>query len=142
MKLTQSKGIRIRLTEDQLLQLSPFDKIDRMIGKEGILSFDIIEQGHIIGFAMLRPYGSRSYFLWNYAIDVRWQGQGYGLAALCALADLMKTRYGADELSTTYLWGNKIAKRLCEKAGFIEEEVIEEHGIHEVDMTLDLSELA
>lgn len=39
-------------------------------------------------------------------------------------------------LWTTYIWGNHAARRLYERVGFVETDVVEEEDIHEVNMVL------
>ena len=46
-----------------------------------MIAFDIYDDEKLIGFAMLREYEKESYFLWNYAIDYRYQNKGYGTKA-------------------------------------------------------------
>lgn len=61
---------------------------------------------HLIGYAMLRKYeedinkGS-SYFLWNYAIDYKYQNHGYGTNALQELHEFLKENYYAKNITTT-----------------------------------------
>jgi diamine N-acetyltransferase len=50
----------------------------------------------------------------------------------------MKEKYGARCFTTTYIWGNEQAKRVYEKVGFVETDVVNEDGIHEVNMLMDL----
>ena len=133
-QFVESKGILIRLTEEQKKQISTFEAIKKMIGKPEILAYDIYLDKKCIGFAMLRKYSSTDYFLWDYAIDCNFQNKGYGTIALRQLIDFMKIAFHTKELTTTYLWGNEHAKHVYEKVGFIETDVVDEDGIHEVNM--------
>ena len=83
--------------------------------------------------------GQRSTFLWEYVIDHSYQGQGRGRAFLSALIALLRETYGANTLWTTYIWGNDAARRLYESLGFVETDVVDEDGIHEVNLCLRLS---
>lgn len=74
------------------------------------------------------------YFLWDYAIDSAFQGQGLGKAALIALISFMQEQYHLRTMTTTYVWGNDIAKRLYESVGFVETDVVDEPDCHEVNM--------
>ena len=85
---------------------------------------------------MLREYAKNKYFLWVYAIDKNFQGQGLGKKCLKALIEFYKQNFGCVELSTTYKIGNKSAKTLYGSLGFKEIEKIEEEN--EVDMLLKL----
>ena len=46
----------------------------------------------------------------------------------------MKEKYGMEEITTTYIWGNEHAKHIYEKVGFTETDVVDEEGCHEVNM--------
>lgn len=133
-QFVESKGILIHLTEEQRMQISTFEAIQKMIGKPEILAYDIYLDSHCIGFAMLRKYSSTDYFLWDYAMDCNCQNKGYGTMALRQLIEFMKNKFHAKELTTTYLWGNEHAKHVYEKVGFIETDVVDEDDIHEVNM--------
>jgi len=49
------------------------------------------DYGHI-GFAMLRQYDKSGWFLWDYAIDYKYQNMKYGTRALKELIEIMKER--------------------------------------------------
>lgn len=42
------------------------------------IGFDILKDNNAVGFAMLRKHDERCYFLWNYAIDYKYQNPQYG----------------------------------------------------------------
>lgn len=134
MKLINTSTFEIELSDEQRKQLSSKEKIEVALKDKNIFSFNIYEQDNLIGFAMLRKYSDIGYFLWNYAIDIKYQNKGYGTKALLFLIDYFETKYNALELTTTYTFGNEIAKHLYEKIGFIETDIVDEDGIHEVNM--------
>ena len=51
-----------------------------------------------------------------------------------AFIEYLKTRHGAEEITTTYIWGNDCAKHVYEKVGFTETDVVDEPDCHEVNM--------
>ena len=134
MKLINTSTFEIELSDEQRKQLSSKEKIEVALKDKNIFSFNIYEQDNLIGFAMLRKYSDIGYFLWNYAIDIKYQNKGYGTKALLFLIDYFETKYNALELTTTYTFGNEIAKHVYEKIGFIETDIVDEDGIHEVNM--------
>lgn len=134
MKLVKTVKFQIELSDEQRKQLSSKEKIEVALKDKNIFSFNIYEQDNLIGFAMLRKYSDIGYFLWNYAIDIKYQNKGYGTKALLFLIDYFETKYNALELTTTYTFGNETAKHLYEKIGFIETDIVDEDGIHEVNM--------
>ena len=134
MKLIKTTKFQIELSDEQRKQLSSKEKIEVALKDKNIFSFNIYEQDNLIGFAMLRKYSDMGYFLWNYAIDIRYQNKGYGTKALLFLIDYFETKYNALEITTTYTYGNEIAKHIYEKIGFVETDIVDEDGIHEVNM--------
>ena len=46
----------------------------------------------------------------------------------------MKENFAAKEFTTTYIFGNDVAKHVYEKIGFIETDVVDEPDCHEVNM--------
>lgn len=134
-----SDGMKIDLLPEQEGFLSSKAYIRSVIGQEDLIALDIFSGEQLIGFAMLRRYEEEDlpsplYFLWDYAIDQAFQGQGLGRAALLALIDYMKTQHHLRTMTTTYLWGNNVAKRLYESVGFVETDVVDEPDCHEVNM--------
>lgn len=104
--------------------------------KENILGFDIYFEDKLIGFAMVRKFEKGSYFLWCYAIDYKYQNNNYGTLALKDFISFMKQNYNMSKMTTTYLFGNEQAKRLYKKLGFVETDIVDEDGEHEVNMAL------
>jgi diamine N-acetyltransferase len=123
--------------------LSSPEKIKKVIHDDNIIAFDIFKENRLIGFVMLRKYEEdilkrTSYFLWNYAIDLKYQNHGYGTKALEELLAFLKDDYRTKSVSTTYICGNEHAKHLYEKIGFIETDIVEEDNVHEVNMIIEI----
>ena len=75
---------------------------------------------------------------WNFAIDSAYQNWHYGQRALRDLLLMLKQEYHAKVVTTTYTFGNGHAKHVYEKVGFRETDVVDENGIHEVNMAVEL----
>lgn len=45
---------------------------------KAIGGFDILKDNNAVGFAMFRKHDARCYFLWNYAIDYKYQNHQHG----------------------------------------------------------------
>ena len=73
----------------------------------------------------------------NYAIDFRYQNQGFGFKALKELIEFLKTEYDCKLITTTYKIGNEIACGLYKKVGFKERDVVDDGDIKEVNMQLE-----
>ena len=134
MKFFLSEEMKISVTEEQEALISSKENIRKALQKEDVIGFDIYDRNSLIGFVMLRRYDEGCYFLWDYAIDIKYQNRHYGTEALKQLIDLMISDYGLIEMSTTYIWGNEHARHIYESVGFIETDVVDEDGIHEVNM--------
>ncbi|MDO4799943.1 MAG: GNAT family N-acetyltransferase [Bacillota bacterium] len=129
-----SKEMKVRVHPDQEKLISSKDSIVKACQQEDVIAFDIYKDDFIIGFAMLRNYCEGCFFLWDYAIDCSFQNQGWGTAALADLIEFLGKEYSLKKLTTTYVWGNEHARHIYEKLGFIETEIVDEEGCHEVNM--------
>lgn len=134
MLFRPSKSMKVTVLSEQEKQLSSKDKIASACVKEDVLAYDIYSQDLQIGFVMVRRFDEGSYFLWNYAIDYKYQNQNYGTAALVEFIRFMKDTYDMSKMTTTYVWGNEHAKHIYEKIGFTETDVVDEADCHEVNM--------
>lgn len=134
MRFQPSRAMKISVLPEQENQLSSKEKIKVACIKENVLAFDIYLDELLIGFTMVREFGEGAYFLWNYAIDSRYQNQNYGTTALVEFIGFMKDTYQMSEMTTTYICGNEHAKHIYEKVGFKETDVVDEDNCHEVNM--------
>lgn len=139
----KSEGFNIEIPKSQKSMLSTPEKIEKVIHNDNIIAFDIYKDNHLIGFAMLRKYDEdifkrSSYFLWNYAIDYKYQNHGYGTKVLQELLEFLKENYKVKNVTTTYIYGNEHAKHIYEKIGFIETDIVDEDDVHEVNMIIEI----
>lgn len=138
MKIIRTTQFQIALSDADRKQLSSKTRIKQALTDPNILSYDIWDGDARIGFAMLRPFNENGFFLWNFAIDSAYQNQHYGPRALRGLFTMLKQEHHAKVITTTYTFGNDHAKYVYEKVGFRETYVVEENGIHEVNMVVEL----
>ena len=134
MVFRPSKEMKVSVLPAQEKQLSSKEKMKAACEHENVLAFDIYVEDLLIGFVMVRKFDERSYFLWNYAIDCKYQNRNFGTTALRAFIGFMKEKYGMEEITTTYIWGNEHAKHIYEKVGFTETDIVDEDDCHEVNM--------
>ncbi len=134
MKFIKSYSIKIELLPEQKNQIQSKEGIEIACKEKNILAFDIFDDNKLLGFALLRKFEETGWFLWDYAIDYKYQGQHYGEKCLKELITMMKNEYGLKTLTTTYIYDNTIAKKLYEKIGFVIVNEINEPDCHEVDM--------
>ncbi|MEG1559980.1 MAG: GNAT family N-acetyltransferase [Clostridia bacterium] len=128
----------LQLKEDQLSQISSEENINIALKKENCIGFYAYEEQNKIGFALLREFKTHEFFLWDFIVDCRYQSSGKGKLFLKALINVLVKKYSAELLTTTYVYGNTIAKKLYNSLGFIETDVVNENGVHEVNMKLTL----
>ena len=138
MKLIPTTKFQLTLSEADRKQLSSSERIEQALTDPNILSYDIWDGDARVGFAMLCPFEGNGFFLWNFAIDSAYQNRHYGQRALRDLLLMLKQEYHAKVVTTTYTFGNDHAKYVYEKVGFHETDVVDENGIHEVNMAVKL----
>ena len=128
--------MKIELEPEQEEMLSSKETIRKIIAKhpKTVLAFDIYEKEELIGFVLVHRFAKRKYFLWEYAIDIKFQNRHKGTQALKEFIAFMKNNYDVTEITTTYIYGNEHAKYIYEKVGFIETDVVDEPDCHEVNM--------
>jgi diamine N-acetyltransferase len=98
----------------------------------------IYADGIPVGFVMLDDNPETStYFLWRLMIDQRYQGMGYGKAALTLVSTYVKTRPGAKAMLTSFVPGTRGPEGFYQKLGFLPTGAMEED---EVVYTLSLNE--
>ncbi len=124
---------KIELLDSQVKFVSKPERIREGLKQENCSGYNIICNGRIVGFFLLRNYAENEYFLWDMMIDKKYQGKGVGKAAQSELMQILHSRE-ATVLTTTYVYGNDLSRHLFESAGFREHSVVNENGIHEVNM--------
>ena len=68
--------MKVDVLKHQEKQISSLDKIKKVLEAKKALGFDISMDNQTMGFAMVRENQNNKYFLWVYAIDKKFQGQG------------------------------------------------------------------
>ena len=72
-----------------------------------------------VGMALRRDYPEGgTYVLGDLFIDARYQGQGYGTAALALTLDVLRREGKFPRVILCYVEGNDAARRFYEKSGF------------------------
>lgn len=100
--------------------------------RETAFPFAICDDQTVVGFIMMGYYEEKKYYtLWKLLIDQRYQGQGYGKAALKMGIAFLKERFQAEEIYTGVIPGNRAAKSLYRSVGF-EETGLFENGMEEL----------
>lgn len=139
MRFEQTKEYKnIEIFHEQKTWVSSVERINEELNKEGNYGFNIYIDECKIGFILLRKYEENTFFLWDYIIHKNFQNRGYGITALIEFLNFLKNQFSTKKVITTYIWGNEHAKYVYEKIGFTEIDVVDEDGIHEVNMQIIL----
>lgn len=69
----------------------------------------------MVGFTM---YDADNYYIVRFMIDERYQGKGYGHAAMRLLLEQFERDFAHPTTSLSYVPGNEVAERLYERVGF------------------------
>lgn len=128
----------LKLAAKQTGFISSREKITKALSNENCMGFNAIIDDKIIGFALLREFEQNKYFLWDFIIDLKFQGQGKGKEFLNTLIQYLKDNYNAKMITTTYIYGNETAKKLYESVGFQQTDVVDDGKTHEVNMMLEV----
>ena len=134
IKFVKSEMMKINVYEEQKCFLSNKNRMEEAIKRDDVLTFDIYNDTELVGFAMLQQFKKDSFFLWNYAIYYKYQNKGLGVNALNELINLLKEKYNMKIMTTTYTYGNWVAKKLYEKIGFVQTDIVCNDECHEVNM--------
>ena len=84
--------MKARVAKEQEDNIQTLENIKICCEYDVVIAFDILLNDEIIGFAMFEMVTKRTYFLWDYAIDIKHQNKGYGTKALLELGDMLKKR--------------------------------------------------
>ena len=138
MKFIKTNEMKIKILKEQEKNLSNQDKIKKHINDKNVVAFDIYNNNELIGFVMLKQFDDNCFFLWNFAIDYKYQNKGLGTKSLRELINFMIKKYQMKLMTTTYTYGNNHTKHIYEKVGFVEKDIVWENDCHEVNMIYKL----
>lgn len=92
------------------------------------MPFAIYKDDQMVGFIQLAYYRANQdemleevYDIWRFMIDEKYQGKGYGKAALRKAIEYVKTypKGFANKLYLSYVPGNKAAESIYKRVGFV-----------------------
>lgn len=138
MIFKKSTTMKISVNKEQEKFISTKEKIKKNCLEKNVIAFDIFENNNLIGFAMLKKLKKGKWFLWNYAIDEKYQNKGFGKKAIIELIALMKNEYNLKTITTTYITENEKAKQLYQKLGFTVTDEFDDDICKEVNMELNI----
>ena len=124
LKVSQSQTGFVSTTAEALAQAYVY--------AETAFPFAVYSDREIVGFIMMGYYEEKQYYtLWKLLIDQKYQGLGYGKAALNLGIAFLKERFRAARIYTGVIPGNLAAKSLYQSVGF-ESTGLFENGMEEL----------
>ena len=135
IKVTHYDELELKVGQER--EISNTMKIRHALLEDNTLGYEICVNEEKVGFILLQEFASKQFFLWNFIVAANYQGQGLGKVILQSLIAKLISEFQAEVITTTYNFGNEIAKKLYERCGFQETEVVHDGKIHEVNMKLE-----
>ena len=101
--------------------------------------FAVYAEDIMVGFIMMGYLDAEKiYTIWRLMVDERFQGKGYGKAALNLGIEYLQKEFGIKEIELSFVPENTAAENLYESVGFKKTGAIEDG---EIIMRLDLSQI-
>ncbi len=115
--------IGLKVTEDQrsFVATNVYSLAQAWLYHPNAYPFAIYADDVMVGFVMM-GYDTEhdSYDIWRFMIDERYQGKGYGKAALARAIEYLRDVHEVKEIMISYKPDNVVAKTLYASAGFVE----------------------
>jgi len=97
--------------------------------KDFVRPLCIFNNDTMIGFVMLYcEENEKSCEIWQFMLDVKFQGKGYGKAALKVILEYIKADSAFEEIIVATFPENKVAIKLYENCGFVMTDEILDDG--------------
>lgn len=131
-------GLRVAEDQKNFVSSNLESLAKAYIYRECVETFAIYKDDLMVGFMMLTLNKiNRNYFLWQFMMDEKYQGKGYGRQALNLLVEQLKRDRTCESLITTYKIGNSQSKHLYESVGFELLDICEE--FQEINLILKIT---
>ncbi|MCL2855575.1 MAG: GNAT family N-acetyltransferase [Defluviitaleaceae bacterium] len=102
----------LQLLFEQTKQVPPNERMQAALADKNCFGFYLVDGAEKAGFALLRKFEERKFFLWSFIIDHRHQGRGKGRVFLRLLLDIMKSEYDTQIVTTTYNLRQRNSKKI------------------------------
>lgn len=112
--------LRLQLTDEQqdLVASNAFSLVQASYNSD-CFPLAIYQEETMVGFLMWGRNDCGQYWIMRLMIDYRYQGQGYGKAALESAIALLHQKPDCHEIFIDYVEGNIIAEKLYRSLGFV-----------------------
>jgi len=129
-------GLKVSETQKGYVATNVYSLAQAWLNYETAYPFAICADGAVVGFVMMGFYEEKNaYTFWRFMVDERFQGNGYGKAALRLSMQYLKDKFNAKEAYLSFVPGNTKAETLYESIGFQKTGVIDGG---ELEMRIDL----
>ncbi|MFZ5354855.1 MAG: GNAT family N-acetyltransferase [Bacillota bacterium] len=127
-------NLKVRADQESFVSSNAHSLAKAYVYYHIVTPFAVYEDDIMVGFMLIR-FNERfcNYFIWQFMIDERYQGRGYGKEAMILAINWMKTDERCKEIVLTYKEGNECAEKLYTQLGFVRLNDIEDG---EIDMVL------
>jgi len=116
-----SECLALKVADDQLnfVASNVYSLAQAWVFHETAYPFAIYADEVMVGFVMMGYYESKGiYDIWRFMIDKRFQGKGYGKAALRLSIHYLVDRFSVNDIYLSFQPGNTVAEKLYSDAGF------------------------
>lgn len=120
----KAECIRLKPREDQVRFVAPnVNSLQKAQEEPSSKPFGIYHGHVMVGFALFdqEPYPEDGcYWIVRFMVDEKYQGNGYGKAALKEIIELIRQRDPAAHLRISHVPDNTVVNELYKKLGFVE----------------------
>lgn len=128
-------GLKVSKEQEGLVSSNVLSLAKAYVFRDIAVPFAIFDDDLMVGFIMLRLNEEyRDYFIWQFMIDARYQGRGYGKQAFEQAIEWMRSDGRFNQVVTTYIKGNVQAEKLYTQFGFQKTNEADD----EIDMVFNL----
>ena len=113
--------LELKVREDQAGYVASnlFSLAQAWVYYETAYPFAVYADDVMVGFIMMGyDRDKKTYDIWRLMIDRRYQGNGYGKAALLLGVGFLSDKYKTREIYLSFVPENSVAEKLYESAGF------------------------
>ena len=113
--------LSLKVSKKQTNYVAPniFSLAQAWVNRKTAYPFAIYADDTIVGFIMLGYYDVNScYNVWRFMIDEKYQGKGYGKAALLLGIQYLTEKHNVKEIFLSVVPENTVAERLYRSIGF------------------------
>lgn len=127
----EDECIQLSVRAGQLnLVASNADSLVHATNEPTSVQYGIFNKGEMIGFILFdnERYTDGYYWILRFMIDGRFQGKGYGRAAIKEVIKMLSSREDCTQIRVSHIPHNLVANKLYKSVGFTETGELEDNG--------------